>query len=113
MGEKVMPVTWNLQAFLRERGITNASQVSRILRDRTGYMLTPQAVCDLFNYQPRMLRAETMQALCDAFYCCLSDFFEVKPTAAGRPHTRKPHSSDPLSTQIKSKIETESDRGND
>jgi putative transcriptional regulator len=108
-----MPVTWNLQAFLRERGITNASQVSRILRDRTGYELTPQAVCDLFNYQPLMLRAETMQALCDAFYCCLSDFFEVKPAAACRSRLRKPLAGDLRNSQTSSKIETQSDRGND
>jgi hypothetical protein len=35
-----------------------------------------------------MLRIETSQAICDAFFCCLSDFFEVKPQAAQRPRKK-------------------------
>ena len=85
-----MPVIWNLREWLRERGITRASHVSRIVRERTGYVLSTQAVCDLLNDQPKMLRLETSQALCDAFYCRLSDFFEVMPGAVCRPRVKTP-----------------------
>lgn len=78
-----MPIRWKLRECLSERGITRAAQVSKIVRERTGYVLSTQAVCDLFH-QPRMLRLETSQALCDAFYCRLSDFFEVVPRATVR-----------------------------
>ena len=83
-----MPVIWNLRNLLKERGITRASEISRIILDRTGYKLSTQAVCDLLNAQPRMLRIETTEAFCEAFYCRLSDFMEVSPIVAGKPQTK-------------------------
>ena len=83
-----MPVMWNLRDLLKERGITRASEVSRIIRERTGYKLSTQAVCDLLNSEPKMVRIETTAAFCDAFYCRLSDFFEVSPIAAREPQTK-------------------------
>lgn len=91
-----MPAIWNLRKWLEEQGITSASEVRRIVRERTGYVLSKQAVCDLLNNQPKMVRIETSQALCDAFYCCLSEFFEVKPGAAFRTHRQAPHAPYPL-----------------
>jgi DNA-binding Xre family transcriptional regulator len=84
-----VPIKWNLREWLRERGFARASEVSRIVFDRTGYELSTQAVCDLFNEQPKMLRLETREALCDAFYCQLSDFLQVMPRAVSRSHVRK------------------------
>ena len=83
-----MPVIWNLRDLLKERGITRASEVSKIIRERTGYKLSTQAVCDLLNSQPKMVRIETTAAFCEAFYCRLSDFFEVLPIPASRPQTK-------------------------
>jgi DNA-binding Xre family transcriptional regulator len=74
-----MPIKWKLRECLEERGITSASQVSKLVRHRTGYILSTQAVCDLFNEQPKMIRLETSEALCNAFHCCLNDFVEVVP----------------------------------
>lgn len=80
-----MPVIWNLRGRLKERGITRASEISRIILNRTGYQLSVQAVCDLLNAEPKMVRIETIKAFCDAFYFRLSDFFEVVPIAAQKP----------------------------
>ena len=91
-----MPAVWNLRKWLKERGITRASEVRRIVRERTGYELSNQAVCDLLNNPPKMVRIQTSQALCDAFYCCLSDFFEVKPAAAFKSNRQTPGASYPL-----------------
>jgi putative transcriptional regulator len=77
-----MPATWNLRSFLKERGFNHASEISRIVFEQTGYQLSIQAVCDLLNAQPKMIRLETIQALCDAFYFRLSDVLEVVPTAS-------------------------------
>jgi DNA-binding Xre family transcriptional regulator len=74
-----MPIKWKLRECLEERGITSAAQVSKLVRHRTGYVLSTQAVCDLFNEQPKMIRLETSEALCNAFHCCLNDFVEVVP----------------------------------
>ena len=85
-----MPIKWKLRECLKERGITRASQVSKIVRQRTGYVLSTQAVCDLLNEQPKMIRLETGQALCDAFYCCLNDFIEMVPKRVYNSLANKP-----------------------
>src|ERR1051325_8387646 len=77
-----MPTTWNLRNVLKERGINRASEISRLICDRTGYQLSTQAVCDLLNSEPKMIRLETIQAFCDAFYFRLSDVLDVLPSAA-------------------------------
>ena len=75
-----MPANWKLRDLLKERGGNNASEISRIVLDQTGYQLSTQAVCDLLR-QPKMIRLETMQAICNSFYIRLSDFVEVLPGA--------------------------------
>jgi DNA-binding Xre family transcriptional regulator len=85
-----MPIKWKLRECLEERGITSASQVSKLVRHRTGYVLSTQAVCDLFNEQPKMIRLETSEALCNAFHCCLSDFVEVVPERVYNSPANKP-----------------------
>jgi DNA-binding Xre family transcriptional regulator len=85
-----MPIKWKLRECLEERGITSASQVSKLVRNRTGYVLSTQAVCDLFNEQPKMIRLETSEALCNAFHCCLNDFVEVVPERVYNSPTNRP-----------------------
>lgn len=76
-----MPINWKLRELLKERGGNNAAEISRIL-EQTGYRLSTQAVCDLLNRQPKMIRLETIEALCEAFYITVADFLEVLPSAA-------------------------------
>ena len=75
-----MPINWKLRDLLKERGGNSASEISRIVLDQTGYQLSTQAVCNLLR-QPKMIRFETMQAICNSFYIRLSDFVEVLPSA--------------------------------
>jgi len=79
-----MPVNWKLRELLKERGGNSAAKISRIVLEQTDHQLSTQAVCDLLKRQPKMIRLETIQALCDAFYIRLSDFLEVLPSAAQR-----------------------------
>ena len=77
-----MPVNWKLRELLKERGGNSAAKISGMVREQTGYQLSTQAVCDLLKRQPKMIRLETIQAICDSFYIRLSDFLEVLPSAA-------------------------------
>ena len=83
-----MGMKWRLREFLRERGMMRASQIRRTIEERTGYVRTEQAVCDLLNGPPLMLRVETMNAICEAFYCKLSDFCELIPDSASKPEVK-------------------------
>ena len=80
-----MGMKWRLREFLRERGMMRASEIRRMIEERGGYVLCEQAVCNLLNRPPRMLRVKTMNAICKAFYCKLSDFCEVIPDSAAKP----------------------------
>ena len=91
-----MPIKWKLRECLKERGITSASQVSKLVLHRTGYVLSTQAVCDLFNEQPKMLRLETSEALCNAFHCCLNDFVEVIPERVYNSPANKTRVANPI-----------------
>lgn len=84
-----MKMTWRLREFLAERGFRRASHISRIIAERTGYNLCTQAVCNLLNEPPKMLRVKTIQAICDAFYCRLADFCDVVPQTTSRELTKR------------------------
>ena len=74
-----MSVKWILREVLAQRGFTTASEISRIIQERTRYSISTQAVCDLLNEEPKMLRIETAQAFCDAFGLQVSEFFDMGP----------------------------------
>ena len=76
-----MPTKWKLRELLKERGVKSASEISRSLEE-IGYQLSVQAVCDLLNRPPKMIRLETIEAICNAFYIPLSQFLEVLPMAS-------------------------------
>ena len=76
-----MPTKWRLRELLKERGVKSASEISRSLEE-IGHQLSVQAVCDLLNRQPKMIRLETIEAICNAFYIPLSEFLEVLPMAS-------------------------------
>ena len=92
-----MPTKWRLRELLKERGVKSASEVSRSLEE-IGHQLSVQAVCDLLNRQPKMIRLETIEAICNAFYIPLSEFLEVLPMASQKPQekrrTRQPPSDE-------------------
>lgn len=77
-----MPVTWNLKKWLAvERDIYRPSELQTLLAERAGVHLTLQAISSLLNKKPGALRLQTVQALCNALDCKLSDFCDVTPDA--------------------------------
>ena len=93
-----MAMRWRLREFLVERGFSLASEISKIIRERTGHIISIQAICVLLNKPPKMLKVKTMNAICDAFYCKVSDFFEVIPRASLRPYATKTRIFGPTSS---------------
>jgi DNA-binding Xre family transcriptional regulator len=86
-----MSVTWNLKKWLAvERDIYRASELQALLAERAGVQLSLQSVSSLINGTPSALRLQTIQALCNALNCKLSDFFDVLPdTGTGQQKRRK------------------------
>jgi putative transcriptional regulator len=77
-----MPVIWNLKKWLAvERDIYRPSELQAVLAQNAGVQLSLQAISALINGKPHALRLQTIQALCNALDCKLSDFCEVLPDA--------------------------------
>lgn len=82
-----MPVVWKLKKWLAvERDIYRASELQAVLAEKAGVQLSLQAVSALINGKPNALRLQTIQALCNALDCKLSDFCEVLPDPAEGLH---------------------------
>ncbi len=78
-----MPIVWNLKKWLAvERDIYRPSELQALLAEKAGVQLSLQAISALINGQPNALRLQTIQALCNALNCKLSDFCEVLPDTA-------------------------------
>jgi DNA-binding Xre family transcriptional regulator len=78
-----MPIVWNLKKWLAvERDIYRPSELQALLAEKAGVQLSLQAVSALINAKPNALRLQTIQALCNALNCQLSDFCEVLPDSA-------------------------------
>src|SRR5215216_37075 len=99
MKDRPMSTTWKLQEWLKsKRGVTRPTDISKIILKTTGFKISNQAISDLFTTQPKMLRLETIQAICDTFHCRLTDFCVITPdelpsptgrTKTGRVATKK------------------------
>jgi DNA-binding Xre family transcriptional regulator len=75
-----MPFQWNLKKWLAvEHDIYRPSELQTLLAEKAGVQLSLQAVSALINGKPEALRVQTIQALCNALHCKLSDFCEVLP----------------------------------
>ena len=70
-----MAIVWNLKKWLAvNRDIYRASEVQLLLAEKAGVRLSLQAISAIINEQPSALRLQTIQALCNALDCKLSDF---------------------------------------
>jgi DNA-binding Xre family transcriptional regulator len=75
-----MAVVWNLKKWLViEHNIFRPSELQALLAERANTHLSLQAISTLINNPPQALRMNTMQALCNALNCKVSDFFDVTP----------------------------------
>lgn len=75
-----MAVIWNLKKWLAvTHDIYRPSELQSLLVERVGVQLSLQAISALINNKPHALRMQTIQALCDALNCKLSDFCDVLP----------------------------------
>jgi len=75
-----MAIVWTLKKWLAvNRDIYRASELQLLLAEKAGVRLSLQAISAILNAQPSALRLQTIQALCNALDCKLSDFCDVLP----------------------------------
>ncbi len=75
-----MPVIWNLKKWLvLEHNIYRPVDLQKLIEEKAGVKLSLQAVSSLINNEPSGVRFKTIEALCNALDCKLSDFCDVIP----------------------------------
>jgi DNA-binding Xre family transcriptional regulator len=78
-----MPVIWNLKKWLvLEQNIYRPVDLQKLIEEKAGVKLSLQAVSSLINNEPSGVRFKTIQALCNALDCKLSDFCDVIPDSS-------------------------------
>jgi DNA-binding Xre family transcriptional regulator len=75
-----LPVQWTLRKWLAVNyDIYKSTELRTLLSEKAGYSLSKTAAAALLKKPPGALRIRTMQAICTALNCKLSDFFDVLP----------------------------------
>ena len=89
-----MSLIWSLQRELYTRKNLFRPVDLQALLIEQGLKLSRPAVGSLVNETPDAVRLRTMQAICNALGCRLSDFCIMEPDATN--HTARPNSGDSL-----------------
>lgn len=92
-----MPLRWNLRLYLaNHHGIFRATELQVLLKEKAGVHLSLQSVSTLMKDSPSAMRVQTIQAICNALGCKLSDFCEVLPDKEHMIRQRKVAGGDTL-----------------
>lgn len=102
-----MAVVWNLKKWLAvERNIYRPSELQTLLAEKAGVHISLQALSALINGQPNALRMQTIQAICNALDCKLSDFCDVLPDSTQETQRQRKVAGAPPRTLYGSKAES-------
>lgn len=75
-------IVWNFRIWLaKEHEIFSPVQLQKVLVTRAGVRLSLQTLSNLMKNCPGAIRFQTMQAICNALNCRLSDFCQMTPDA--------------------------------
>ena len=72
-------MSWRLKTYLATRhGIFKATELRKKIIAETNIAISLQNLCNLLNGKPQALRLRTIEILCTALACELSDFCQVR-----------------------------------
>lgn len=85
-----MAVNWRLKTYLaKEHGIFKAVDLRAKIIEKTNIQISLQHICGLLSGKPKSIKLKTIEILCSALDCSLSDFLEVKPGKVFSEQLRK------------------------
>lgn len=85
-----MAINWKLKTYLfTKHSVSKVTAVQKLIAAKTGVTISKQNLCNYLNEKPKALKLETIEILCTAFDCKLSDFCEVIPSKKQKPADRK------------------------
>ena len=80
-----MTIKWNLPNAMYQKGVFSASELRRLMKERVGYDISAPAVHRMVTGVPTEFKFATLDAICQALDCELSDVIvRQKPTVANQ-----------------------------
>lgn len=75
-----MAINWRLKTYLATKhSIHRIPELQKIISKKTGVVISRQNLSNIVNKRPTQIRLETMELICSALSCKLSDILEIKP----------------------------------
>jgi len=78
-----MSIEWNLRHVMAKNNVWTGSELLRLMEDRAGYSISHASVSALLNEKPKLIRVETLDAICTALDCTPNDVVVHKSTYIG------------------------------
>lgn len=83
-------IRWKLKSWLSEKHqIYTVTALQKHIVKKTGIVISVGNLCKYVNQQPKQIRLETMEILCSALECELSNILVVGPKVFKTDRTRK------------------------
>ena len=84
-----MAIQWRLKTFIAERGIYRAKDLQRKITRETGVIVSLQNICNLLKGNPQAVKLQTIEIICTALDCKMTDFCNVSPKKFDASQIRK------------------------
>lgn len=78
-----MAIEWKLRQVMAKNNIWSGSELLRLMETKAGYTMSPPSISALLNSPPKLIRVETLDAICTALECSPSDLISHKATYIG------------------------------
>lgn len=85
-----MAIHWKLKKYVRDKhGLFRLTALQQQIVEKTGIVVSLQHLSDLTKDCPKSIRLQTMEILCSALNCTLSDLVTIEPNRRKEKEVRK------------------------
>ncbi|UXU79292.1 helix-turn-helix transcriptional regulator [Mammaliicoccus sciuri] len=84
-----MSVKWKLRNMMAKNEIWTGTELQKKIVDITGYSISLPSITALINDPPKMIRVETLDALCTTLNCTPNDLIEHEKNYIGKKTTKE------------------------
>ncbi|EIB6804458.1 helix-turn-helix transcriptional regulator [Enterococcus faecalis] len=95
-----MSIEWKLRQVMAKNDIWSGSELLRRMEDMAGYSMSAASISALINEPPKMVRMETLDALCTALDCKPDDLLIHEQSYIGKIKESKKLSSSTQSKKV-------------
>src|SRR5699024_12575864 len=78
-----MSIEWNIRHIMAKNNIWTGSELLSLMEDKAGYSRSPASISALLNEKPKLIRVETLDAICTDLECTTNDLVVHKSNYIG------------------------------